>query len=138
MFKDAKAGDKVWDIRRGWGEVSYIEHTGKYPIFVKFSNYVSGKFSTEGKEFLNDINPTLYWDEFRIIPPKKPLMWQEPVKFDNWHLLNENVTAIKRDTANKWVAIGIMGEPFASYNIQTLKPNFFPVCDIGTIIKRPD
>ena len=65
-------------------------------------------------------------------------MWQEPVRFDNWHLLNENVTAIKRDTAHKWVAIGIMGEPFASYNILTLKPDFFPVCDIGTIIKRPD
>ena len=74
MFKNAKVGDKVWDIRRGWGEISYIEYTGKYPIFVKFSNYVSGKFSTEGKEFLNDINPTLYWDELRIIPPKKPLL----------------------------------------------------------------
>ena len=73
MFKDVKVGDKVWGIRRGWGEVSYIEHTGKYPIFVKFSSYVSGKFSTEGKEFVNDINPTLYWDEFRIVPPKKPL-----------------------------------------------------------------
>ena len=65
-------------------------------------------------------------------------MWQEPVKFDNWHLLNENVTAIKRDTAHKWVAIGMTGEPFASYNIHTLKPDFFPVCEIGTIIKRPD
>ena len=73
MFKDAKVGDKVWDVRRGWGEVFYIEHTGKYPIYVKFDNSRNGTFGTDGKDFAGDTNPSIYWDEFRIIPPKKPL-----------------------------------------------------------------
>ena len=26
MFKDAKVGDKVWDLRRGWGEIREIHY----------------------------------------------------------------------------------------------------------------
>ena len=73
MFKDAKVGDKVWDVRRGWGEITNTKYIHDYPIEVIFpdSEYVT--YSIEGKELLDDINPSIYWDELRIIPPKKPL-----------------------------------------------------------------
>ena len=73
MFKDAKVGDKVWDIRRGWGKVVSNEWSDPYHILVEFNNFRSATFNIEGKQLVEDTNPTLYWDEFRIIPPKKPL-----------------------------------------------------------------
>ena len=73
MFKDAKVGDKVWNIRRGWGEIISTEWSNLHPILVEFLNSKNASFTTEGKEVPGDINPSLYWDEFRIVPPKKPL-----------------------------------------------------------------
>lgn len=64
-FKNVQLGDKVYDIRYGWGVVEYI-----------FSGYCGGFkvnfdpadpdpftriYSDEGKEDVNDISPTLYW-----------------------------------------------------------------------------
>jgi hypothetical protein len=72
MFKDAKAGDRVWSVRRGWGSVKAI-HEGGYSIIVKFENCPElGSYGYDGMEFHHDVFPTLFWDEVKIVPPPKP------------------------------------------------------------------
>ena len=39
-FENAKIGDKVWDIRLGWGEIIEIGYTILYPITVKFDSII--------------------------------------------------------------------------------------------------
>ena len=72
MFADIKVGDKVWDIRRGWGVVSMIIQQSTYPIEVDFE---SGHdiYSRDGYYTLEDINPSLFWDEIEVKAPPKPL-----------------------------------------------------------------
>lgn len=72
MFADIKVGDKVWDIRQGWGVVCGLTQRIDYPIDVEFgeeyNSYTRGGFC-----HLDDINPTLFWDEIKIEVPPKPL-----------------------------------------------------------------
>ena len=73
MFKNAKVGDKVWCMRRGWGVITHTEQGKRHPIGVKFSDRSFTSYTSDGKEYINDITPVLYWDELTIVPPKKPL-----------------------------------------------------------------
>ena len=74
MFENAKIGDKVWDIRLGWGEIIEIGYTILYPITVKFDSIID-KYTFEGKWAIKDKFPTLFWNEFKIPEKafKKPL-----------------------------------------------------------------
>ena len=75
-FRNAKVGDKVWDIMDGWGKIIEIRKDfGAYPI--KVSDFENESLRTEtytwdGKSFKNHINPTLFWDKINIKPPSKP------------------------------------------------------------------
>lgn len=69
QFDDAKVGDKVWDVRWGWGKIKC--RTGlRFDVLFnngqRFSFWVDGKYSTE------DASPTLFWDEVKIVAPEKP------------------------------------------------------------------
>ena len=62
-FDNAKVGDRVWNIRHGWGEIVKIEKYNKY-IYVKFKAGFMIDFTFEGKYVSTDVSPSLFWNEF--------------------------------------------------------------------------
>jgi hypothetical protein len=74
-FKTAKPGDRVWDIRKGWGTI-FCNHisdaSDDYPIEVNFDNESNDTYTLEGKSFRPDLNPTLFWDETKFVVPEQP------------------------------------------------------------------
>ena len=72
MFEHAEVGDKVWDIRQGWGVVSKITPSHTYPIDVEFE-YEDDTYTWDGYFTLDNVNPSLFWDEIKIEAPPKPL-----------------------------------------------------------------
>ena len=76
MFSNAKVGDKVWDIRIGWGTIidNHSKGNKDYPICVQFEATGANEYYTAcGKYYSEDINPSLFWDEIKFDVPKKPL-----------------------------------------------------------------
>ena len=76
-FRNAKVGDRVWDIMHGWGKIikKYKDPEVPYPIVVSdFENMgvYTEAYNWDGKAFRNHINPILFWDEVQIEPPPKP------------------------------------------------------------------
>ncbi len=70
MFKDAKAGDRVFDILRGWGTVAHVGDM----VDVEFDSGVWGRLYPNGKLSPDDLHPTLYWAGVELPPPpNKPL-----------------------------------------------------------------
>lgn len=74
QFDDAKVGTRLWSEGKGWGKI--IEDDGTRLTFkIKFEllkvNWDTAWFTKEGVEE-GDINPTLFWDEVKIVPPERP------------------------------------------------------------------
>jgi hypothetical protein len=67
-----KAGDRVWDITLGWGKVINILEDD-YPIVCEFGDSVLYYYTQDGKCEEEDVNRSLYFDEFKINPPKEAL-----------------------------------------------------------------
>jgi hypothetical protein len=79
MFSGCKIGDKVWDLRYGWGKVvkiiiPYLQV--EFPHGNKESYHVNGKPSDPS------INPTLFWDEVTIVAPAKPSKKEKPKEYE--------------------------------------------------------
>lgn len=72
MFADVRVGDKVWDIRKGWGVVDELEYYSDYPVCVDFGHGCE-TYTLEGYCSEDDVNPTLLWDEIEIKTPPAPL-----------------------------------------------------------------
>ena len=72
-FETASIGDQVWSVSIGWGSITNIHHDEDYPICVKFDSGEYGSFTKEGRLYLDDLNPTLFWDEIKFEVPTKPL-----------------------------------------------------------------
>ena len=66
-FENAQVGDKVWDFKVGWGEIIeiYTEILDPYIIKAEFDEEVA-YYDADGYHYVNDINPTLFWNEFEI------------------------------------------------------------------------
>ena len=71
QFDDAKAGDRVWSSGWGWGNICKISPDSTYPLIVQFSRS-RFTFTIEGRISVEHINPTLFWDEVKIVPPERP------------------------------------------------------------------
>lgn len=72
MFDEAKAGTKLWSFHDGWGTVIVNQgHVHGKALDMQF-NGAREQFTLEGKYFAGELNPTLFWDEVKIIPPEKP------------------------------------------------------------------
>jgi hypothetical protein len=66
-FENARPGDRVWDIRKGWGTIICIStECDDYPVEVRFSHICVDTYTLGGKAFKPDLNPTLFWDEVKI------------------------------------------------------------------------
>jgi len=72
MFRNAKTGDKVYDIRRGYGVIVNIQEYDMYPITAQIGNLIE-EYTLEGKSHISNEIPFLYWDKPEIIAPPKPL-----------------------------------------------------------------
>jgi hypothetical protein len=83
MFRDAKVGDRVWDITSGWGKINnIISWPTEYPVVVVFGeDEFPYSYTYQGRMTTSDINPSLFWDEVKIIPPPKP---KQKVKKTLW------------------------------------------------------
>lgn len=77
MFRNAKVGDRVWHIRKGYGKIYAIDNNSKFRIHVQFKDESNIWFLINGREFEEDINPSLFWDEIKFEIPKKPFNLEE-------------------------------------------------------------
>jgi hypothetical protein len=73
-FENAKPGDRVWDIRKGWGTIDKLNPHSTYSIIVNFDLDKQGEFTytVKGKSFMSDVNQSLFWDELKIEAPEQP------------------------------------------------------------------
>lgn len=68
--EEVKRGERVWDLRKGWGEVSGLDdEPTAYPILVRWEDGEEW-YSADGKLYIVDRGPTLFWQPIEI--PKKP------------------------------------------------------------------
>ena len=72
-FETASIGDEVWCISLGWGVIKNVTHENDYPIYVEFDSEGTDTFTMEGRRLSDDLNPTLFWSEVKIVVPTKPL-----------------------------------------------------------------
>ena len=73
MFSNAKVGDRVWSVNKGWGVVEDITNSWAFPIRVSYPEDITELYTEDGLIYLNDLHPTLFWDEIVFEVPKKPL-----------------------------------------------------------------
>jgi len=93
MFKNAQIGDRVWDVRYGWGKIITSKESSMFRLTVEFINSYNDlqtcSYTIEGRAANYHNFPTLLWNEFKIPPeafikplPKlakdtKVLVWDE-------------------------------------------------------------
>jgi hypothetical protein len=69
MFKNAQIGDRVWDVRYGWGEITELNKSCVYSLTAKFINNDDAlqhySYTVEGKATVFHNFPILFWNEFK-------------------------------------------------------------------------
>ena len=102
MFENAEVGDRVYDIRYGWGSIQFIGKNSQYPISVVFDlKYTNNKEITEcytdtGCFSTRSGKPVLFWNEFKIpqeafikplpklVKDTKVLVWNNSRKYKRY------------------------------------------------------
>lgn len=79
--EEVKAGDPVWHVFKGWGEVAGIDdECTLYPILVRWEDGEEW-YTEDGKHYFDAKTPTLFWQPVEFGIPKKPKpkekVWQE-------------------------------------------------------------
>lgn len=93
-FSVAKIGDRVYNyVRDEYGTVvaNYADRT--FGLIVNFDDGSQGRFTHDGKDFLDTVNPILFWDKPQIIAPSKP--------FDLKNFLKEQLVPIEFDSSRE-------------------------------------
>ena len=72
MFADVQVGDYVWDSRKGWGNVDEVVHSSHFPIRVDFG-HDSDAYTLDGYYNIDDVHPSLFWDEIELKAPPAPM-----------------------------------------------------------------
>lgn len=65
-FDNAKVGDRVFDLLKGWGTIVEIRKNEEYPIYVNADIDSFCTFTLDGKRYVKDLTPTLFWSEVNI------------------------------------------------------------------------
>lgn len=99
IFKNVKVGDRVWDMRFGWGTIIFDNQTREVPLYVKFDSSHDKHYTLMGIQTYDNKVQTLFWNEFEI--PKeafiKPLPKLEvDTKVLVWRDYNNNNNKYKR------------------------------------------
>lgn len=91
-FENAKVGDRVWNICKGWATVTRIDFITSFKQMLcsaQFDkvNTLTEHFFVDGKEFTSDLNPSWFWDEVKIVAPERPkrLVKKEVVGWANFY-----------------------------------------------------
>lgn len=58
-FKDAKVGDKVWDVRYGWGVICNTCCSVNHPLNIQFKTGQTCSYTLEGRASLEHANSLL-------------------------------------------------------------------------------
>ena len=80
MFKNAKVGDRAWFFEYGWGTITHVFKDSEYPINFESDTKRICNFTIDGKRAVNDINPTLFWDEIKFEIPEKPFNLEDELR----------------------------------------------------------
>jgi len=80
MFRNAKVGDRAYDILRGWGTIVAIKQDSEYPICFKADIDSFCTFTFDGKRADIDISPSLFWDEIKFEVPEKAFNLEEELR----------------------------------------------------------
>lgn len=94
-----KIGDRVFDIRYGWGKVTNCEHLRLYPIGVQFDEDDSQEilfYSKDGKTNSGDNKPFLSFEEYDFdnrFTQERPINYEDYMrkwgKF--WNNISDNI-----------------------------------------------
>ncbi|MGL4999410.1 MAG: hypothetical protein ACRC5T_10620 [Cetobacterium sp.] len=60
-----KVGDKVYDVRHGWGKVEDVEYSTLFPILVDFEEYFD-MYTVDGKDAILDKKACLFFEQIEI------------------------------------------------------------------------
>lgn len=63
-----KPGNRVFDIRNGWGEVIELNHTDLYPVVVRFDIGEVATYTMDGKAYIYDLVPMLSHEQYMLVP----------------------------------------------------------------------
>lgn len=95
-FENIKTGDKVWDIRWGWGEVTEQNlRQGNWPITVFFASLDidSQVYNIHGVG-LKSVFRTLFWNKVEIKPPGRPKKIKKTIEgWIEYRALNSHITS---------------------------------------------
>lgn len=134
MFKNAKIGDRVWHICKGWAVIYFINKSSILPIKVEFNDGTTKSFTVDGKEYNSDINPTLFWDEIKYSIPEKPFKLSDELK-------KLEIKEFRRGYHNYYISYDLKyNEVTFQYNKKLKIPNvlYFSIQSIEKFIESID
>ena len=76
-----KIGDRVFDIRFGWGEVKEIQEEGIHVVRVDFDN-CSSSYTKDGKGYHTDLSPLLSFTEYDLV--NGGFSQERPINYDDY------------------------------------------------------
>lgn len=65
-FTKFPIGTKVWDMKHGWGKIIKNDIVSAYTVRVEFDNEYETFYTSQGKEHIDDVMPTLFLHSFEI------------------------------------------------------------------------
>lgn len=72
-FSNARNGDKVFHIIHEWGTITGTADDSFIARFINKENtLIDLSFWSDGRQFRSDKNPSVFWNEVKIVPPPKP------------------------------------------------------------------
>ena len=80
MFKNAKVGEIVYDMLKGWTTITSIVKDSDYPIRVTNDDNTWVIFTLEGKRNKEDANPTLFRNKIKYEIPGKPFSLEKELR----------------------------------------------------------
>lgn len=97
-FSNIKIDDKVYHVVYGWGTVMEIA-TDTFE--AKFANYKREWFWFDGKSNRTHPNPSVFWDEVKIVPLPRPKRKVEKT-IEGWLNIYPNDTSYKEINARSY------------------------------------
>jgi hypothetical protein len=133
-FETAKVGDRVFSHTFGWGTIYVVDKNSNYPIQVLFTDN-SESFTVEGFYYRNKPTQSLFWNEYTIEAPVKPL----PIKLIHgvevpdisFHPTNETAYYYPETTTDSMVGSTEYCEMFTADRFRSANNLCYPFTEEG-------
>lgn len=90
-FDNAKVGDRVFSIQYGLGAIDRFGTVNNHEVFkVNFDNGDYEWYFKDGRVNIDDVNPTLFWNEFHV-----PTEEEDKKLFNLVEFLRENLEPVE-------------------------------------------